>query len=70
MEEVPEDGIKAAVDDADRDGDAAVVGGVVGVSDPPGGTQATEEGKGKAINNLITSMEELEVGEYKMDEGG
>ena len=45
--EEAEYGIIMAVENVDRDGDAAAVGGMGEVSVTPGGAQRTEEGKGR-----------------------
>ena len=39
------------------------MGGVGEVTAPPGGRQATDEGKGGASDELRTTIEEMEVGE-------
>ena len=51
-----EDGISTAAEDAERVGGAATMGGVGEVPLPPGGGQATEEGKVKESNELRIVM--------------
>ena len=45
------------------------MGGVEEVPETPRGRQAMEEGEGGASNNIRTTMTEMVLGEYKMDEG-
>ena len=65
-----EDGSKVASEDEDREREEAAVGGVGELPAPPGRKQTTKEGEGRPSNEIRTTMEEIDVGEDKMDEGG
>ena len=68
-EKKSEDRSIVSLENADRDQNADLVGGVGEVPVPPGGLQAPKEGEVGASNELKTVMEEVEVGEDEMDEG-
>ena len=64
-----ENGIIVSEDNADKDRDEAIVGGVGEVPETPVGIQAMDEGEGGTRDELRTAMDEMEVGEDNMDEG-